>query len=134
MRITLDHAHLFASNLQATVDFFRTMFDAAIVHDAIGAGVRNVRLRIGTAFILLYEQPPKAPRGGAFHHLGIATDDLDGLVAKMERAGHVFRNPVRQGEDFRYVMIEGPDELLIELFEPRDPAKWEIAFEPSDRR
>ena len=117
MRIGLDHVHVFASDIAATVDFFRAMFGATLVWDAPAAGVRNVRLRLGDAFIQVYEQP---------HHVGIATDDLDGLVARMTAHGFAFRNPVRDAGDFRYVMVAGPDELLIELFEPRDPARWQI--------
>ncbi len=31
MNVSLDHAHLFASNLSATVGFFRTMFGATVI-------------------------------------------------------------------------------------------------------
>ena len=126
MRIGLDHVHLFASDLAATIDFFRTMFGATLVWDEPAAGVRNVRLRVGDAFLQIYEQAPTRPRGGAMHHLGLATDDLDGLVARMTANGFAFRNPVRDAGDFRYVMVAGPDELLIELFEPRNPERWQI--------
>jgi catechol 2,3-dioxygenase-like lactoylglutathione lyase family enzyme len=68
MRVSLDHAHIFASNLDATVGFFRSMFNATVVWDDVVAGACGVRLQIGRAFILIYDQPPKAPRGGAFHH------------------------------------------------------------------
>jgi hypothetical protein len=44
----------------------------------------------------------------------------------MTANGFAFRNPVRDAGDFRYVMVAGPDELLIELFEPRDPTRWQI--------
>jgi catechol 2,3-dioxygenase-like lactoylglutathione lyase family enzyme len=127
MRIGLDHAHLFASDLGATLAFFREMFDAAVVWDGEAAGVRNVRLRIGNAFVQLYDQPPRGARGGAFHHLGIETDDLDALVARMKARGFAFRNPVRDLPNFRYVMVAGPDDLLIELFECREPGRWGIA-------
>jgi catechol 2,3-dioxygenase-like lactoylglutathione lyase family enzyme len=124
--IGLDHVHLYASDLDATVDFFRDMFDAKPVWDETAAGVRNVRLAIGRAFIQLYDQPPKAPRGGAMHHIGIETDDLDALVARMRSRGFCFVNPVRDDAKFRYVMIAGPDDLLIELFECREPGRWGI--------
>jgi catechol 2,3-dioxygenase-like lactoylglutathione lyase family enzyme len=126
VRIGLDHAHLFASDLGATLAFFREMFDAAVVWDGEAAGVRNVRLRIGNAFVQLYDQPPRGARGGAFHHLGIETDDLDALVARMKARGFAFRNPVRDLPNFRYVMVAGPDDLLIELFECREPGRWGI--------
>ena len=126
MRVSLDHAHIFASDPAATVQFFQTMFGATVVWDEVVAGARGIRLQIGRAFIHLYDQPPKAPRGGAVHHLGIETDDLAALVRKMTSRGFVFRNPIREDNAFRYVMIAGPDDLLIELFECREPDRWRI--------
>lgn len=126
MRISLDHAHLFASDPDATVGFFQTMFGATVVWDEVVAGSRVVRLQIGRAFIGVYHQPPKAPRGGAFHHLGIETDDLAGLVREMTARGYAFRNPIREEKTFKYVMVAGPDELLIELFECHEPERWRI--------
>ncbi len=127
MRVGLDHAHLFASDVAATVAFFRDMFDASVVWDEEAAGARNVRLRVGNAFLQIYDQPPRRPRGGAIHHLGIETDDLDALVARMRARGFVFRKPVRDLPKFRYVMVAGPDDLLIELFECREPDRWGIS-------
>jgi catechol 2,3-dioxygenase-like lactoylglutathione lyase family enzyme len=126
MRISLDHIHLFSSNLSATVEFFQKMFGATLIWDEPAAGVRNVRLGLGNAFVHLYDQPPQAPRGGAMHHLGIETDDLDGLVARMKANGHQFRSTIREQPRFRYVMTAGPDDLLIELFECREPQRWQI--------
>jgi hypothetical protein len=44
----------------------------------------------------------------------------------MQARGFVFRNPIREDKAFKYVMIAGPDDLLIELFECREPARWRI--------
>jgi catechol 2,3-dioxygenase-like lactoylglutathione lyase family enzyme len=123
MRVSLDHAHIFASDVELTLGFFQRMFGATVVWDE---RVRGVRLQLGRAFIHVYDQPPKSPRGGAVHHLGIETDDLAGLVARMQALGHGFRNPVREEETFKYVMIAGPDDLLIELFECKQPVRWRI--------
>jgi catechol 2,3-dioxygenase-like lactoylglutathione lyase family enzyme len=125
-RVSLDHVHIFASDAAATVRFFQTMFGATVVWDEVVAGVRGIRLQLGRAFIHVYDQPPKAPRGGAVHHLGIETDDLAGLVRNMTARGFVFRNPIREDATFKYVVIQGPDDLLIELFECREPARWGI--------
>lgn len=126
MRAGLDHVHLFASDIAATIEYFRTMFGATVVWDEEAAGVRNVRIALGRAFVNLYDQPPKAPRGGAVHHIGIETDDLDALVAHMRAHGAPVRNAVRDEPRFRYVMVAGPDDLLIELFECREPGRWGI--------
>ena len=126
MQVGLDHVHVFASNASATVDFFCAMFDARVVWDEEAAGARNIRLALGNAFIHVYDQPPKGPGGGAVHHLGIETDDLDGLVGRMRERGFQFRNAIRGEPKFRYVMVSGPDDLLIELFECREPERWQI--------
>ncbi len=126
MRVSIDHIHIFASNLSATVDFFTGMLGAKMVWDEEAAGARNVRLSLGDAFIHVYEQPPKARRGGPMHHLGIETDDLEGLVASMKKNGFQFRNAVRNQPKFRYVMIAGPDDLLIELFQCHEPERWQL--------
>ncbi|MBW1780263.1 MAG: VOC family protein [Deltaproteobacteria bacterium] len=126
MRVGLDHIHIFSSNLSVTIAFFRKMFGATVVWDENAAGVRNVRLALGNAFLHLYDQPSKAPRGGPLHHIGIETDDLDELVSRMEEQGFHFRNKIRDEPKFRYVMIAGPDDLLIELFQCREPDRWQI--------
>ena len=126
MPVNFDHAHIFASDLAATVRFFQEMFGAEIVWDQEAAGVRNVRLAIGKGFIHLYDQPPKLDRPGNIHHLGIETDDLDGLVEHMRSKGFQFRNPIRDYPQFRYVMIAAPDNILIELFQVRARSAWRV--------
>ncbi len=127
MRINLDHAHIFASDLDATIAFLTRMFGAETVWDEQAAGSRSVRLAIGKGFVHIYDQPPRSERGGPVHHLGIETDDLDGLVSRMQAEGYAFRNPVRTEPKFRYVMVAGPDNLLIELFQSLEPERWRIA-------
>jgi len=127
MRINLDHAHIFSSDVGATLTFFQSLLGASVVWDEEAAGVRNVRLRIGGAFVHVYDQPPRIAGAGVVHHLGIETDDLDALVAAMKASGFGFRDPVREFPKFRYVMVSGPDGLPIELFECREPERWRIA-------
>lgn len=102
------------------------MLDATLVWDEDAAGVRTLRLRLGNGFVHVYAQPPRAPRGGAMHHIGIETDDLEGLVARMKANGHEFRNAVRKEPKFKYVMTSGPDDLLIELFQCDEPQRWQL--------
>ena len=125
--ISLDHAHLFASDLVATIMFFTKCFDAEVIWDEEAAGVRNVRIQIGSSFIHLYDQAPKAPRGGAIHHLGIETEELEGLLVRLKILGITWKNEIKEEKKFKYVMVEGPDDLLIELFECKEPERWKIA-------
>ena len=126
MNIGLDHVHIFASDVAATLDFFTRMFDAECVWDEEAAGARNVRIRVGSAFIHLYDGPPRGPRSGPVHHIGIETDDLQGLVYRMSAQGFVFRNAIRHEPKFSYVMVMAPDELLIELFQCNEPERWQV--------
>jgi hypothetical protein len=50
-----------------------------------------------------------------------ATDDLAALVAKMTDGGVAFRKPISGGPGARYVMVEAPDGVLLELFEMSSP-------------
>ena len=76
-----------------------------------------------------YQTPAAGFAGEDFLNLvlGIETDDLAGLVARMKANGFEFRNPIRDEPRFRYVMVAGPDNLLIELFQSREPERWKIA-------
>lgn len=115
--IRLDHAHIFASDIDATIAFWQTMFGARVVFDEALVGQRNVRLDIGGGALHLYDQPPRGLDRGLVHHLGIRTDDLPGLVAHMQAHGAIFRKPISEQPSFRYVMFEAPDGLLLKLYE-----------------
>ena len=48
------------------------------------------------------------------------------ISPRMKTKGFAFRNAVRDHAKFRYVMIAGPDDLLIELFQCLEPERWQI--------
>lgn len=117
MNCDLHHVHLFASDLDASLRFYREMFGAKILFDETVAGVRNVMIQIGTGRINFYDQKPSGTGPSAVHHLGIYTKDIYGVVSHMEAKGFRFRNPVRDFGELKYIMLEGPDRMLIEIFE-----------------
>ncbi len=121
MQIDLDHAHLFASDLDATIRWWSEMLGASVVFDVEVAGARNVRLAIGRGAVNLYDQPPRVVGMGSVHHLGILTDDLAGLVASMEAKGVQFRDPIQDFGVVRFVMVMAPDNVLLELFQTVTP-------------
>lgn len=113
----LHHVHLFASDIDATVAWWRDMLGAEVAFDGEFGGARNAFLRVGRGRLHLYDQPPREGGGGAVHHVGIRVDDLVGLVARMREKGLVFRNEVREFGWWRYLMCAAPDGVLLELFE-----------------
>jgi len=111
------HALRSSSCPSLRIRFYREMFGAEILFDEMVAGVRNVLIRIGTGQINFYDQPPRETGKSAVHHLGIHTDNIFAVVTHMEAKGFNFRSPVRDFGDLKYIMLEGPDRLLIEVFE-----------------
>ena len=117
MQNHVHHAHLFASNLDATLKFYQDMFGGKILADLNMAGARNVFLAVGEGRLHFYDQPPKDEGKGAIHHIGIQTDDLEGLVAHMKGKGFQFRKEISDFGFWKYVMVQAPDKVLIELFQ-----------------
>ncbi|MGH3560547.1 MAG: VOC family protein [Mycobacterium sp.] len=108
------------ANVDATIAFWCNGFGAEVVYDAVFAGARNVFLRVGTGRIHLYDQPPKHVGRGTVHHVGVQTDELEAVVERM-RGMEVSVTDIRREPTACYVMAEGPDRLLIEIFQP-DPS------------
>ncbi len=115
------HAHLFASDLDASLAFYRRWFGAEIAWDGIFAGVRNVFVRIGGGRLHFYDQPPRGRGINAVHHLGVRVRGLEALITRMRDAGVALRSDLRRHPEGCYLMLEAPDGVLLELFEP-DPA------------
>src|SRR5437867_8998039 len=74
------HAHLFASDLEAALAFYRRWFGAEVAWDGFFAGVRNVFVRVGSGRLHFYDQPPPALGRNAVHHLGIRVHGLESLI------------------------------------------------------
>lgn len=115
--LSLHHTHLFASDVDRSIAFWRGHFGAVVLVDTDFAGARNVFMRVGEGRLHLYAQAPRHEGAGTVHHLGIETDELDALVARLKNAG-VSVTDVRRHAEADYAMAQGPDGLLLELFQP----------------
>jgi hypothetical protein len=54
---------------------------------------------------------------GSIHHFGVRTDDMAGMLERLRKHDVQLRKPVTDLGGWRYVMVPGPDDVLIELFE-----------------
>lgn len=122
----MHHAHLFASDLDASIEWYRRWFGAEVMADHVFAGARNVMVRIGDGRLNFYDQPPRDRGRNAVHHLGMQVRDLAGLARAMRSAGVELRSDIRVLDELDYLMVEGPDGVLWELFE------WKGADRPDD--
>lgn len=117
MQVQLHHIHIFASDIEATLRFWKNMVGAQVLFDMEIAGARNVMIAIGLGRINIYDQPPRDGNGSAYHHLGIQTDDLDALVEHMKGQGFQFQGQIREHGYLRYIMAMAPDKILVEIFQ-----------------
>lgn len=125
-RYHLQHVHLFASGIDATIAFYKNWFDAEVIWDDGVAGARNVFIKIGIGALHLYDQLPRGEGKNAVHHLGMQVVGLDELYERMTAARLHIPNPIRRfNEGGGYFMLGAPDGVVIEVFEPgplREPA------------
>lgn len=117
----LHHVHIFASDMIGTLDWWRRHMGARIAFDGRVAGSRNVLLAVGSGHINIYDQPPRGHGPGPMHHIGVRVTGLRDVWRKLSAEGVRSPNGIREHDGFRYVMVEAPDGILVELFEFDDP-------------
>ncbi len=122
MSLDLHHVHLFASNIDATIEWWCRHMCAKVLFDDELAGARNVFLAIGTGRLHIYDQAPRDRGHGAIHHLGIKVGNLRDVWRGLQAQGITSPNGLREQDGWRYVMISAPDGVLLELFEFDDPS------------
>ena len=126
----LHHVHLFCSDVDATIAWWRDRLGASVEYGGDFGGARNVFMRLGKGRLHLYEQAPRDAGKGAVHHVGIRTGDLAALEARLRAAGVAFRSGIRDFGAWKYIMCPAPDGVLLELFEadtsklPPDAARY----------
>lgn len=117
MSCHLHHVHIFASDVEKTMDFYVNGFGGKIVAGLEMAGARNIFIKIGKGRLHLYDQPPRHPVRGNIHHIGIQTDDIEGVVERLKSMGVIFQKGISDFGFWKYVMVPAPDDILIELFQ-----------------
>ena len=122
MSLDLHHAHVFATDIGATVSWWCQHMGAKVFFDDELAGARNVFLAVGTGRLHIYDQNPRDRGRGVVHHLGIKVDNLRDVWLHLQAQGVSSANGLREYDTWRYVMVSAPDGVLLELFEFDDPA------------
>jgi catechol 2,3-dioxygenase-like lactoylglutathione lyase family enzyme len=120
------HIHVFCSDLAATERWFADGLGAKLVERRDSRGVPGVVLRLGGAQILLRPAregedlaPAGARRFGA-DHFGLEVSDVDATVAELKRRGvFVEVEPWDFSPNSRIAFVKGPDEVRIELVQPK---------------
>jgi catechol 2,3-dioxygenase-like lactoylglutathione lyase family enzyme len=120
--VDLHHVHIFASDMQRTLDWWERHLGARVLFDGDIASARNVLIGVGSGRINIYDQPAKGRGRGSVHHLGVRVVDLRAVWQRLSATGVTSPNGLREHGDWRYVMVAAPDDVLVELFEFDDPS------------
>ncbi|MBT6277754.1 MAG: VOC family protein [Chromatiales bacterium] len=115
--VHLHHIHIFASDIDASVAWYVDNLGGVVAYDGDFGGARNVFMHIGTGRLNIYAQPPRGDTTGAYHHIGMQTDNLVEIHDRLLTRGISFRSGIREFENWRYIMCPAPDGVLLELFE-----------------
>lgn len=86
----IHHVHIFASDINKSIQFYEKGFGGKIIIDIKAAGARNVFMKIGNGRIHFYDQAPKYSGRGSIHHFGIQTDNLDEGYKRLQAMGVTF--------------------------------------------
>lgn len=117
-RYHLHHPHVICADVHRTMDFYSRWFEADVMWDGLYAGTRNVFLKIGIGALHLYEKVIDPTSRNAIHHLGIQVVGLEDIFERMKTAGLHLPNGIRPSDGGGYFMVEAPDCVLLEIFEP----------------
>ena len=113
--------HLKTRDAVSTARWYMDHLSARKLEDSEGDNGHNILLDVDGTEIIITRPPdatslPVAPPGPhlGLEHFGLLTDDLDGLLAKMQAKGVelIHRSPDR-GNDFAFV--RAPDGVRLEL-------------------
>ncbi|MCU1378229.1 MAG: hypothetical protein JWN29_1212 [Acidimicrobiales bacterium] len=111
-------------DIDAALAFYRDLLGIPVegTNPVPGGGTMH-RLRVGESLLKLVhpaDAPTEGPKGDTFGHSGIryltiTVDDVDGLVAACEAAGHpAVLGPLDVGA-FRIAMVEDPEGNRVEF-------------------
>jgi catechol 2,3-dioxygenase-like lactoylglutathione lyase family enzyme len=119
----IDHVHIHASDPAKTIEFFEGFFGARVIQEfeALGRKLTIMSLGDKSKLSILHIPPavekPK-PERASIDHIGIAVEDIEGLVDRLKEGGFAF--PVdltRSSSGAKIAFCLGPDNVYLELIE-----------------
>ena len=124
----LHHLHFKCSNMEASVQFFKEVFDGEELSRIEFRGMPIVRMRVGGSMFSF--SPKKAgeeveaktkPERYGLYHIGLQVKDLERAVAEVKKRGlTVTQEPASVTEKVKVAFFLGPDDYSIELVEMKD--------------
>jgi len=127
MAFTIEHVSIRCRNIEASVEFYKKMFDAKVILKRTpGKGKRIVFLHIGDSMLELMEmdsasEPVDALTHLGMHHIGIKVEDFESVYRDLKAKGANFvAEPWEPTPGIRLAFLRDPNGAVIELVK-RDP-------------
>jgi lactoylglutathione lyase len=121
-----DHVHVIASDRSVTEKWFLDGLGAELVERRDSRGVPVSEVRLGGVHVLIRgvrndeRFAPAAARQYGADHVGLRVADVDAAVEELRRRGVVIEvEPWDFGPDLRIAFVKGPDNIRVELVQPR---------------
>lgn len=133
------HIALPATDLDATIAFYREFAGFKCVSDRTSSGVRVIWLSDGTRpFVIVFVQTEKVDRPlGPFAHLGVAIksrEEVDRLASLARERGVPCEGPEDHGPPIGYwAFLKDPDGHTLELAYGQDVEQAVDKFSPDGR-
>ena len=124
MIVGLHHVHIVCSDLPGAESWFVDGLGADLVERRESRGLPTSEVRLGGLRVLLRsagdaELAAGGERTYGLDHFALHVDDVEALVETLrERGVEIARGP-QDSPTNRVAFIGGPDELVIELVQPR---------------
>ncbi len=121
--LSLTHIHLRVQDPEEAALWYVNMLEAKIIERyETSASGQSVAVDIGGARINIMGAPPGKELPAAnpdphmgLEHFGLRTDDLEGLVSKLQAKGVEVLEPIREGRNCTICYIKAPDNVRIEI-------------------
>ncbi len=138
MDYTIEHATIRCRNLEESIRFYQSMFQASVLFRRhLPAGKVIVYLRLGESMLELMDFGAARDAGDpreyyGIHHIGIKTSDFDASCRDLRAKGALFLvEPFSPVPGIRLAFLKDPNGAVLEIAE-RDPKVFEAAVEKAE--
>ncbi len=135
MSFSIEHVAIRCRDLEASVEYYRRMFNARVILRRNLAGSKKIAfLQIGDSMMELMgfgpgSEPVDPREHYGVHHIGIKTDNFEATYRELKAKGAEFLGePFEPTSGIRLAFLREPNGAVIELAQ-RDPKVFQDAID-----
>lgn len=113
---TFDHVHIFSDNVEQTVEYYKTIFQAIELRRFSDNQAVMVHLSLNNSRIVV--STATADKRPGIHHYAIATDQFERAIERIKKTNCVFESEIIQNGLYRTIFFRDPNNVITELISP----------------